>query len=114
MVPSVSYLRIQNSFLSRHFNLVHVRPSSNLAHPTHSKDQKKKRIKQTLTSQNPVLSSRPRNGFPAPPSLSIPPAQTFQLIGLRLSDPKTRPTETKRTATRVSSVMSRGRDGTLP
>lgn len=59
-------------------------------------------------SQNPYLSSNPRYGFLAPPSFSISPAHTLQLIGFGRSAPRTRPNETSRRAISVSTVMSRG------
>lgn len=61
-------------------------------------------------SINAGLSSRLRKGFPAPPSLSMLPAHTFQLIGFRGSAPMTRPKQIRKTDAMVSILMSRGRE----
>jgi chromate transporter len=56
----------------------------------------------------PARSSKPLYGFAPPPSLSILPAQTFQLIGLRRSAPATRPRHTRTVDTIASTRMSSG------
>jgi len=71
------------------------------------KQKKKKGL--TRISQNPYRSSNAKYGFCAPPSRSISPAQSRQLIGFNFSAPRTSPTETTSTARRVSTMMSCGR-----
>lgn len=70
--------------------------------------QKQER-KLTRTSQNPYFSSKPIYGFRAPPSRSISPAQSRQLIGLSFSAPSTIPIETMTTATSASMMISCGK-----
>ena len=63
----------------------------------------------TRISQKPYRSSNRLYGFLAPPSLSISPAHSLQLIGFSFSAPRTSPRETTTSDTRVSTTMSCGR-----
>lgn len=73
------------------------------------KRRREKKKTPTRISQNPYLSSNLRYGFFAPPSLSISPAHSLQLIGFNFSAPRTRPRDTNTSETRVSTTMSCGR-----